>query len=482
MAYNLVKGDAVKWAKEYAGELFHALLCDPPYHMASGYMSVDWGSYNHPKGVTNEGGRGHKKGFMGQKWDGGDVAFNAETWDAFKGVMYPGAFGMAFASSRGWHRLAAAIEDAGFVIHPTIFGWGQGQGFPKATRLDTRIDREAGVEPRVIGSVKKLASAAKVHEGWERPWAYDEDGEPKRTMEITEAVTPMAKAWVGYRYGLQALKPALEPIIVFQKPYEGKPIENMVDTGAGALNIDGCRVNVAEDEPNKREKTGAYNSSRRFDGDFQINHQRPATLTLGRWPANLILLDDKAAEVLDAQSGNRPSATNRKPTVGSHFTAGNGKDNGRVVYANGAPYDGETGGVSRFFYKVEERLDEADPVYYVPKPSRRERDAGLDGMELHEGGTWGKGIGNLSGSDVSKRNPHPTIKPIALARYLAKLLLPPTEYNPRRMFIPFAGVASEMIGALQAGWDFVQGVELGEAEVDYVEVAMARLNYYTRVI
>jgi hypothetical protein len=73
------------------------------------------------------------------------------------------------------------------------------------------------------------------------------------------------------------------------------------------------------------------------------------------------------------------------------------------------------------------------------------------------------------------RNPHPTIKPLALTRYLATLLLPPAEYAPRRLFVPFAGVASECIGAMQAGWEQVTGVEL---TAEYIPIAEARVKHW----
>ena len=148
----IVTGKVLRWARGYSGPPFHALLCDPPYEL----------------------------GFMGKDWDASGVAFRPETWAAFARVLYPGAFLMAFASSRGWHRLACAIEDAGFRIHPSIFGWCFGSGFPKATRI---VDAASG---RV-------------------------SGDPGTRPEA-------ASTWAGHRYGLQALKPALEPIIVAQKP------------------------------------------------------------------------------------------------------------------------------------------------------------------------------------------------------------------------------------------------------------------------
>lgn len=133
---DFLLADAVQWAKDYTGEKFHALLCDPPYHLTSGMTKPRPDLANYDNGKGNPYARVQSRGgFMNQQWDGGNVAFRPETWAAFANVLHDGAFGFAFASSRGWHRLAVAIEDAGLVIHPSLFGWSQGSGFPKASRV-----------------------------------------------------------------------------------------------------------------------------------------------------------------------------------------------------------------------------------------------------------------------------------------------------------------------------------------------------------
>lgn len=428
-------GDAVQWAKDYRGEPFHALLADPPYHLVS--IIKRYGksgpSDANLKLTANQGNSPYERGargFMGKTWDGGDVAFDPETWAAFLSVMYPGAFGMAFASSRGWHRLAVAIEDGGFVIHPSIFGWAYGSGFPKATRVNH-------------GS-----------QGFE-----------------------------GHRYGLQALKPALEPIIVFQRPYEGRPADNITTTGAGVLNVDGGRIpGPAWTWGTQTDiRGGGYGSKRPSEGDVLAENVEsdPA----GRWPANFILMDEDAAARLDAQSGDCPvsgSAKNGRPATGDNY----GRNN--VVFPSGfgnkqGTLHNDSGGASRFFFRVSEQLDEADPVRYCAKASRAERDAGLEGMPV----TSKPGVRPNSPDPTGKfpehdhragiQNPHPTVKPLSLAKYLATLLLPPAQYAPRRLFVPFAGVASECIGAMQAGWEEVTGVELTE---EYIPIARARIDYW----
>ncbi len=505
MTVNIHPGDCVQWAREYTGEPFHALLCDPPYHLTSVTKNGAAGFFNPDnKGQTESpfpGSRNANKGFMGKDWDGGDIAFDPATWEAFKRIMYPGAFGMAFASSRGWHRLACAIEDAGFVIHPSLFGWAYGSGFPKATRVDTQIDKAAGAERTEYdideNFLRRNPDSGASENGIINKGHFDGVDAAKRYKPATD----LARAFAGHRYGLQALKPALEPIIVFQKPYAGRPIDNITATGAGALAIDNARIET-DGAPKSKFPVGDNYANSGYE--HGIKGRREAhTENLGRWPANFYL-DAEAARRLDEQSGERSSRLfqmNRKNTTneGNFMTS--------QEYEPVGGYS-DSGGASRFFFRVAEQLDDADPVRYVAKASRRERDAGLEGMPGHmppqvkpnrlrcaNCGGWqnvgGVGASNRPNSTCScsspdyeeqtgrvaeMRNSHPTVKPIALTRYLATLLLPPVEYAPRRLFVPFAGVASEIIGAMLAGWECVEGVELTD---EYIPIAQARVKHYT---
>jgi hypothetical protein len=428
---EVIPDDVLHWVATYDGPAFHALLSDPPYHLTD-----PRDPRRASPSASQRANRERSAGFMGKQWDGGDIAFRPETWAALTAHLYPGAFGMVFASSRGWHRLACAIEDAGMVIHPTLFCWATGQGFPKSTRVpDSRFD--------------------------------------------------------GHRYGLQCLKPSVEPIIVFQKPYAGKPVECITATGAGALNIDGSRIGNERDVPASLSTCKAPNG---IYGDYGGGNGKELDRNIGRWPANFIL-DEAAAARLDAQSGVLTSGK-MKAWQKRH------KSQGKGGYNDGFPDEatredtyGDAGGASRFFYVVREQLDAADPVRYVAKASRRERDAGLGELPMSDGvertGRKADSVGLVGNPDYRGQtanpysttavapvhNPHPTVKPIALMRYLATLLLPPAEYAPRRIVVPFAGVASECIGAALAGWEDVVGIE---REAEYAEIGRERLAHWIR--
>lgn len=516
----IVCGDVMEWAASYKGPKFHALLCDPPYHLTDPQVAWDTMPLNRGKPVNTK----KSTGFMGKKWDGGDIAYRPETWAALAEHLLPGAFGMAFASSRGWHRLACAIEDAGLIIHPSIFGWCYGSGFPKATRIDTQI------EPRSKTDRVRIDGKLCGHDG----------GTLNSGVDVAQTYSPpatdLARAWEGYRYGLQALKPALEPIIVFQKPYVGKPVECITETGAGALNIDGGRI---EGEPWRRDtpwrdniKGGNY-----YKGEVRREACEPReSHPQGRWPANFYVQHSPLCIYKGTKrvkgphgpparnstfggifgSGAAASAVNQYADPGGKETVADWKcveecpvrrlgeqsgertsgvldfsrhtDRGVQQACYGAfpgaesrkgKFGGDTGTAARFFLNVDWQLEQADPVFYCAKASRKERDAGLEGMTLQLGGmrseTSGQHITRRDGGDPGLvRNPHPTVKPLALCKWLATLLLPPEEYAPRRILVPFAGSGSEVIGAVLAGWEEVIGIE---NEEEYVQIAKARLEY-----
>lgn len=462
MKYKIYNQDIMEWAKSYSKGKFHALLCDPPYHLTTivkrfgknGSKPAQYGT----DGVYSRS----SAGFMGQTWDGGDVAFRPETWTALGEHLFPGAFGMAFSASRNWHRLAVAIEDAGFIIHPTIFGWLNGQGFPKATNISKQLPGNQ------VPTGKKHVRNVKPYDD-ENGWNANNT---KGDFEYTTSDNPLAQAWEGHRYGLQALKPSVEPIIVFQKPYEGKPVDDIVSTGAGALNIDAGRIPTENPVTINRFTDGA-----KPWGDGAGHDYETEQTSRGRWPANFIL-DDITAPMLDKQTGTLTSGV----PAGKKHAQNNvyGQYKNEDVDVTGF---GDSGGASRFFYTVSNQIDESDPIFYCAKVSPKERNAGLDDLPTRLGGSLDGGNDTRRGQNKPQLHPtkniHPTVKPIDLATYLAKLLLPPDEYAPRRILVPFSGVGSEMIGCAKAGWEQIVGIEF-DTENGYIEIAEKRIEHWCR--
>ena len=223
--------------------------------------------------------------FMGKAWDHGVPG--VEFWQAALRVAKPGAILMAFGGTRTFHRLACAIEDAGWEIRDCMM-WLYGSGFPKALNIGKAIDKEAGVE-------RNVAPHTRVDTGFR----FQSGG-----TESLPPTTDAAKLWSGYG---TALKPAWEPIIVAMKPLEGTYAENAQKWGVAGLNIDGGRIasndgfEKAWDKPvstNIGAKGGTY-ISEGAQHRVDISGNRPIG---GRWPANLLLNED-SARLLDEQSG-----------------------------------------------------------------------------------------------------------------------------------------------------------------------------------
>lgn len=460
------------FCKSYRGEKFHALFCDAPYEL----------------------------NFMGKSWDSSGVAFNPDTWSALAEHLLPGAFLFVFAGTLNDDLISVAMRQAGLRRFHKAINWAFGSGFPKASRIDSAVDRKAGANREA------------------RPYKYANrrhdkmgSGAGDNTYGTYSAIkleylpaTPLAKAWAGHRYGLQALKPAAETILIFQKPYDGKAVDSIVKSGAGALNVDGARLKTKANNFLDKGRTATGVSlgwANTEHGEYFYDG------SLGRWPANLLLQHDHRCNgtchpdcviaALDEQAGNRPSGWRKAGESwirNGEITGFGGKYAEKCTGVVSRDYVSDSGGASRFFFnsdwshEVQEQIENADAVRYQAKASRSERDAGLDGLLVKEypyrqvNSKWKvdsrhQGGGYLTAPQPKARNNHPTVKPIGLCKYLATLLLPPSEYAPRRILVPFAGVASEAIGAMLAGWEDVVAVE---KEKEYCEIGKARVKYWEK--
>jgi len=329
-----------------------SVVTDPPYHLTSivKRFGAD-GAAEAKAGATGAYQRA-SAGFMGKQWDGGDIAFQPATWAAVLRVLKPGGYLLAFASTRGFGRMSVAIEDAGFITHPLI-AWIFGSGFPKATRVK-------------------------------------------------------AEGYDGFRYGGQALKPAIEPIFMGQKPFsEPNGTANILLHGTGALNIDGCRVGTE----------GARNNGRKVDSDIygKMGPIERVDYGMGRWPANL--LHDGSDEVLAAFP-----QTKSGELLPHHRKSGDGLH-----------------GSSTF--SIRDRTGEAAAVY------------GDEGSAAH--------FFYSSKADAEDRigSKHPTVKPLDLMQYLCRLITPPGG----TVLDPFAGTGTTGEAAWREGFNAI----LIEREAEY---------------
>lgn len=225
-----------------AGDLFDAAVMDPPYHLAS--IVERYGSENAAPTKAGETGvyvRG-ARGFMGQTWDGGDLAFRPETWRLVYDLLKPGAHLVAFGATKNYHRLAVAIEDAGFEIRDML-DWAYGSGFPKNHDMSKAIDRHLGVsDERPVVGTERISND--IRGGGLLDAKHG--ARPGFVRKITTSASDEAKQWEGWG---TALKPCKEPIVLAQKPISERSIAaNVLKWGTGALNLAACRIPGVDEE------------------------------------------------------------------------------------------------------------------------------------------------------------------------------------------------------------------------------------------
>ena len=427
----IIDGDCIEVMATLGDNSVDAVVCDPPY-------SIE---------------------FMGKKWDKHESPLAFQQWcqewatQALR-VLKPGGHLLAFGGTRTYHRLACGIEDAGFEVRDSIH-WIYSSGFPKSHNVSKTIDRMAGAEREVVATRPLTGNGKTMKSGFHQPDGTGAGETVKQEIfEITAPATPDAQKWDGWG---TALKPAHEPVIVARKPLIGTVAANVLEYGTGAYNIDGCRVgmNVLSSEQSSQ----------------------------GRWPANIILSHSENCVEVGSATVKGRSSINRftdgaKPFgggAGHEFTSEQFPDETIPVWdcAEGCPVAemdkqsgivkgqvgmkkthgghrfivGDTESVQKFDHGTTD-IGGASRFFYCAKANKKERNIGIPEGES---------------------NPHPTVKPIALMRYLCRLVTPPGGI----VLDPFAGSGSCGIAAVQEGFDYI-GIEITP---EYVEIAEKRITH-----
>jgi len=371
------------------------------------------------------------RGFMGKEWDA--LVPPPNTWREVWRVLKPGAYCLAFAGTRTYDLITMSLRLAAFEIEDTAM-WLYGQGMPKRVRLDLKIDEHFGMKDArpVVGSRLGMPGMAK--DGSNQRTGFDDafGGEAHGRMgsDITGPAHPDAARFVGWD---RASRPGWEPIIVAVKPLRGTIAETALRYGTGGMNADGCRIPRGDDPR-------------------------------GGFPANVII-DEDAARELDQMSGaSRAGAPRTDRGIGGIWTHGNGVPCG--------PQYGDEGGASRFFYTAKASTSERDKgLENLPTLTPGERSGGRE-----EGSA---GISAYAGTRGEKgRNPHPTVKPVSLMRWLVRRASPPGAWDPDMDKRPvvldcFMGSGSTGVAAMVEGVRFV-GCEL---DAPSAEVAALRLHH-----
>ena len=422
----IINGDCIEEMQKLIddGVQVDSVVTDPPYHLTS--IVKRFGKEDSaPAQFGTDGAYARaSKGFMGKEWDGGDIAFRPETWELALKLLKPGGHLLAFSASRNYHRMAVAIEDAGFEIRDQMM-WLYGSGFPKSLN-------------------------------------------------------------VGNGWGT-ALKPAHEPIVMARKSLSEKSVkDNVLKYGTGAINIDGCRIegndakypdtnpdfkdvgakskeaigidklsfgqteNVARKRANRNPRTDDSVFNKSTTGFKSETQEFADADPRGRFPAN-VMHDGSDVIVNEFPEGAKGSTTPRnRGTVGMF-----GMPN------DATPEYADEGSAARFFY--------------CPKTSKSERHSNLDDHETSVGANGNKWTdqdyrkGDTKPT-TERKNTHPTVKPVELMKYLCRLVTP----KGGTVLDPFMGSGSTGMAAKDEGFDFI-GIE---KEKEYFEIAESRINRF----
>lgn len=329
---TLYAGDNREAMRGIEANTIDSIVTDPPYAFVS--IAERFGN----EGATPASGAGiyarASAGFMGKQWDTGEVAFDPVFWRECLRVLKPGGHVVAFSATRTYHRLAAAIEDAGFEVRDQL-AWLYGSGFPKSR--DVAFDLEKTLCKRVGDK-----------------WIYASDG-----AELVRGTWrhPLAAEWEGWG---TALKPAWEPICLARKPI-GKTsiVASLLKWMTGVLNIDGCRVPTEEVITATRNialgscSGGVYGAAT-VPGVYE---QKDG----GRFPANVV--HDGSPEVVALFPGSRSAGNYPSESLGTgEGVAYAGKKAQGALYA-------DDGSASRFFYSAKaDAHDRAGSNHPTVKP------------------------------------------------------------------------------------------------------------------
>src|SRR5690625_2038426 len=378
-------GDCIEVMRNMPENSVDAIVTDPPYGL----------------------------GFMGAKWD---ALPPGKDWaEECLRVLKPGGHLLAFGGTRTWHRLAVAIEDAGFEIRDSVM-WLYGSGFPKSHDVGKAIDKAAG---HVRGSAPDFRNGPNTNPATKGTGHYG-GGYGIQDGTDTGPATPEAEQWDGWG---TALKPANEPIVMARKPFKGTVAANVLEHGTGAINIDATRMPGSV--PSVPQPVyGVKEDGVTHFGSGEGRNGQMSQAVGGRWPANVIL-DEHMAGVLDEQSGwqkDGVAVRHRGVKAGMYGPdlAPGSKDLG---YGGG-------GGASRFFY--------------VAKAPKRERPE-VNGVK------------------------HATVKPLTLMRYLVRMVTPPGGI----VLDPFAGSGTTIEAALLEGFQSI-GIELTDEYLPLIQQRIQR--------
>ena len=400
MSTTLLLGNSLYKLQEIEDNSVDSIVTDPPYEL----------------------------GFMGKSWDNTGIAYNVELWRQCLRVLKPGGHLLAFGGTRTYHRMACAIEDAGFEVRDMI-EWVYGSGFPKSRNIGKDMEKKE------VGGIKNLKQIGtkqgiKVETGTQG-FSYSKEYVAGKSMGGKQIsgeipVYEINNAWGGWG---TALKPAHEPICMARKPLAEKTVaENCLKYGTGGINIDESRVDFVSEEDRKESTTKNQHAdfgtkpmtNNNVYGDYSMIEPKNFNPT-GRFPANLI--HDNSDEVRESFPNSKAGKNKEEKGTGGIWSESSGLPCG--------PEYGDSGNASRFFKSI----------IYTAKASKKDRGDG---------------------------NNHPTVKPVALMQYLIQMV----TRQGGVVLDPFMGSGTTGKAARNLCLSFI-GIEIEEQSF---KIAESRIN------
>ena len=463
--------DCIEGMKLIDDNTIDACVTDPPYGLE--FMGKDWDKFKNGKNI---GGGTANKSTPFSRAEKGKVSpsFYQLTPDCMKNfqdftlqwatevyrILKPGAHLLSFGGSRTYHRMACAIEDAGFEIRDMI-NWVYGSGFPKSLNVGKAIDKLQGNEREIIGKKSTGSKFGISGNGYSQPKWLD-----VTEVNITSPTSDEAKQWNGWG---TALKPAHEPIVLARKPLSEPTVaKNVLKWGTGGLNIDGCRI--SHNEPikttNRKQMSAGWNPDN-CGFDSTKNTQASAS-PLGRFPANFIHDGSIEVETIFSKAGVSKSSGGKSGHTGAY--SGGYKEE---YYGDMKPGFGDTGTPSRFFYCAKASKEERNiGVKHIEKTvghNRFDKCAVCGGYMLQnpDRPSACKCEHPVRQDNIIKGNHHPTVKPIALMEYLVKLV----TRDGQLVLDPFIGSGTTALACRRINRHFI-GFEINQ---EYIEIANNRL-------
>jgi DNA modification methylase len=422
----------------------------------------------------------YELGFMGKSWDSSGIAFNTAVWLECLRVLKPGGHLLAFGGSRTWHRIAVAVEDAGFQIRDSV-AWLYGSGFPKSLDVSKAIDKNNGKHLVDLQPFGDYVKSSREQKGWSR-----------KQLDELMGTNTAASWWEGRALGVQL------------------PSAETYERLKGILELDDRFDDLVQWAEAQREVIGSTTKARSTSGDSALptvggetvyktwDETAPATPEAVKWQgwgtalkpafepvivARKPLVGTVAANVLEFGTGALNIHGTRIGTEERTFDSKGIPPGGDFV---GQPWSPEKNVVTvsgrwpsnvvldEFTAGLVDEQSDASRFFYVAKASKRDRNEGLDGLEeqRHSDREKDDGVGGdnpRNRTNAAKQNFHPTVKPTDLMRQLVRLVTPPGGV----VLDPFTGSGSTGKAAILEGFEFI-GCELTE---EYLPIIEGRLNH-----